>query len=159
MKAQNALTLLACLQTLATFQGTIPGQAQEKINEAGKLLTTDTQAAISLLRQAVRSYEKLSQPYQTVYDVLLERYEEQKKAKTIIEDDDEEDDDENDATLNYFLENLLPPTLPKLGEILTKLNPAEALKQELSTATNKPLEERSSDENTLVEFFMGVPLF
>ncbi|MEG4289448.1 hypothetical protein Q5692_18250 [Microcoleus sp. C2C3] len=154
MKAQNALTLLACLQTLATFQGTIPGQAQEKINEAGKLLTTDTQVAISLLRQAVRSYEKLSQPYQTAYDVLLQRYEEQKKAKTLIEDDDE-----NDATLNYFLENQLPPTLPKLGEILTQLNPAEALKQELSTATNKPPEERSSDENTLVEFFMGVPLF
>jgi len=154
MKPQNALTFLACLQTLATFQGTIPDKTQEKINEAGKLLTTDTQAAISLLRQAVRSYEKLSQHYLTVYDVLLPRYEEQKKAKTLIEDDDE-----NDATPNYFLENLLPPALPKLGEILTKLNPAEALKQELSSATNKPPEERSSDENTLVEIFMGVPLF
>lgn len=151
MNATKSLILIACLQCLVKFQETLPEQVQEKINQAGKILATDEETAISLLRKAVISYEKLKQFYQPAYDALVARYNTQKRAKTLIEDDEEDESD-----INYFLANQLPPMFPKLGEILSQPNPEKMLNQELSTNRNKPPEERKTEENTFVEIFMGI---
>ena len=150
MNATQSLILLACLQCLVRFQETLPEQVQEKINQAGKLLATDEETAVSMLRKAVISYDKLKDFYEEAYNALATRYNAQKRAKTLIEDDEE-----NESDFNYFLENQLPPILPKLGEILSQPNP-EKLLQELATTGTKPPEEQNTKENTFVEIFMGV---
>ena len=149
MNATKYFTLIACLQCLAKVQETLPEQVQEKINQAGKLLATDEETAISMLRQAVRSYDKLKDFYKSAYDDLFERYNAQKRAKTRIEDD------ENESDFNYFLENQLPPNLPKLGDILSQPNPEKRL-QDLATTGTQPPEKQNTEENTFVEIFMGV---
>ncbi|MCT7949130.1 hypothetical protein NG798_04965 [Ancylothrix sp. C2] len=150
MNATKYFTLIACLQCLAKVQETLPEQVQEKINQAGKLLATDEETAISMLRQAVISYDKLKESYQSAYDDLFSRYNAQKRAKTRIEDDEEDESD-----FNYFLENQLPPLLPKLGEILSQPNPGKLL-QDLATTGTQPPEEQNTEENTFVEIFMGI---